>query len=512
MMIDRTRWLTVGVIFLSIVTFAVLKQLVDPYVHPRLSISLSIIISTLFASVLLVFTFKPIKKQMVNTALSQEKYDETTTLLTSSKGELEEKNIMLSKKTKTLAELSRINKAMISTVELDKILGLIADAVQKELNFDRVIVFLLNNHVLEPKKGVGLAEMDLEKLKVSLKNKNNLIAKTITEAKPNINYTVEEEPLPPNFDELYKNIKPGLLALSPLISKDKVTGLFLVDNIVSQRRIEETEIRSLSVFTNQAGLAIDNARLFEIQKNFSSELKKQIGIAKKELEEAQVQLVKSERLSALGEMSAVVAHEVRNPMASIRAAAQRIGKKLSDDDYNKKYVGYIIEETDRLERVVKNILISSREVAPIIEVSDLNKLVRELLDFIQPEIESSQVHLIKVLQPTLPLVRLDTALMKQVLLNIIQNALHFMSETQRRELKVATMEDNKHVIIEIADTGPGIPQENIKKIFEPFYTTKPNGTGLGLAISQRIIESHKGVIEVYSRLDSGTTFKVVIPG
>lgn len=510
-MLDKTRWLTVCVIFLSIVIFAILKRFLDSYLLSVISMILSVLMSIVLSLILLVFAFKPVKKQMVSLNISHEKYKEATNLLERSKTELEEKNIMLRQRTETLTTLNRINKAMISTVDLDRILGLILEAVQKDLSFDRIIIFLINNHTLEPRKGVGIAGAEFEKLKVSLEEKNNFVVKTVVEAKPKIIMSIEDEPMPVNFTELYKNIKPELLASVPLISKNKATGLLLVDNIASQRKIKERDIRNLAIFTNQAGLAIDNARLFEMEKNFADELRKQIEIAKKELQHAQKELIKSERLSALGEMSAIVAHEVRNPMASIRASAQWIGEKIPKDDPNRKYTGYIIEESDRLERVVKDILTFSRESIPQVEPTDIYKLIEDVLYFLKPEMESAQVRLLKHLKETIAMIKIDPALIRQVLLNVIQNALHFMANRERKELKLTTMQDGNNIVIEISDTGPGIPEENIKKIFEPFFTTKPSGTGLGLAVSNRIIESHKGRIEVESKLGYGSTFKIILP-
>src|SRR3989339_1331739 len=510
-MLSRIRWSTLGLICLSIILFFILTKVLNPFFLPRLAVPLSIIICLCAGTVLLSIILRPAKKQLINMNISQEKYKETTNLLELSKKEMEEKNIMLKQRTETLTTLNRINKAMISTTDLDRILGLILEAVQKDLNFDRTIIFLIENSTLQPEKGIGIENEELEKLAISIKDKNNFIIKTITEAKPKIISSIEEEMIPRNFTEVYKNLKPNLLAAIPLISKDKVIGLVIVDNTKSQREIEEKDIRNLSTFTNQAGLAIDNARLFEMEKNFVEELKRQVDIAKRELEQTQAQLIQSERLSALGEMAAVVAHEVRNPMASIRASAQRISKKIANEDPNKKYTRYIIEESDRLERVVKNILLFSGDSTPQSVDTDMNKLLEDVLYFLQPEIESSQVQLVKMFDESISMLKIDPALIRQVLLNVIQNGLHFMVNRERRDLKVATMQDGTNIIVEISDTGPGIPEENIRKIFDPFFTTKPSGTGLGLAISNRIIEAHKGRIEVQSVLNYGSTFKIILP-
>ena len=514
-MVKKTYWLTIHLILLSIILSFILKGLFSPSFIPRFSVTASILGSIILASVILIFVFKPLKKHINSLTVFQEKYKEAKNLLEKSNKELDEKNGMLRKKTETLIILNRINKAMISTFDLGKILDLIIEAVEKELNFDRIIIFLLEDGTLIAKKCTGIAESELEKISISTTDKNNFIVQTIIEARPRIYIGTDNNSLPGNFNELYRDIKPELMASVPLISKEKTIGLLLVDNIITQRKIEERDIRAVSVFTNQAGLAIDNARLFELDKNFTDELKKQIEIAKKKLEQAQAQLIKSEKLTALGKMAAIVAHEVRNPMSSIRAGAQRISKKLSDDDPNKKYTRYIMEESDRLERVVKTILIFSKESEPRFEPNDMNKLIKDVLFFLQPEIKKVNVRLIKNLEPTLPAVNIDPALMRQVLLNIIQNALYFMSDTEIKELNVATLLDSSNIIVEVSDTGPGIPRENMQKIFDPFFTTKPSGTGLGLAICNRIIESHMGRIDVQSGLTHGVThgavFKIILP-
>ncbi|MBN1385200.1 MAG: response regulator [Elusimicrobia bacterium] len=234
--------------------------------------------------------------------------------------------------------------------------------------------------------------------------------------------------------------------------------------------------------------------------------------AVKKLRILQAQLLKSERLAALGKMAAVVAHEIRNPIASIRASAQRISKQFSASDLgNNKYIRYIIEETDRLGSVVKNILTFSKSPEPHLIPNDINKLINDVLYFLSAEIKLAKVKITKKLEQSLPMVSFDQSLIRQVLLNIFQNALFFMSYRDKKELKVATMKRGSNVVVEISDTGSGIPKENMVKIFEPFFSTKPSGTGLGLATSQKIIKSHNGDLQVESEPDYGTTFKILLP-
>lgn len=124
------------------------------------------------------------------------------------------------------------------------------------------------------------------------------------------------------------------------------------------------------------------------------------------------------------------------------------------------------------------------------------------------EIRKSGVALTKELDQNLPPIPVDPALLKQVILNMIKNALFFMQDREKKELKIATGQDKRFLQIRISDTGPGIPAHNRKRVFEPFFSTKPQGTGLGLAICQRIVLAHEGKIELESEMDKGTTFIV----
>ncbi|MFB0527902.1 MAG: sensor histidine kinase, partial [bacterium] len=315
------------------------------------------------------------------------------------------------------------------------------------------------------------------------------------------------------YGEIFAGLegRANALASVPLVAKEKVNGVLLVDNLHSGRPIEEEDLRSLVTFTNQAGLAIENAGLYDTEKRFSEELRHQVELAKKELKEAQAHLIHSERLAAIGEMSVIVAHEVRNPMSSIRSCAQRIHKAVEEKNPNKKYTNYIMQEVDRLERIVKDMLTVTRQPKPNLVEEHVNRVIEEILLHMDDEIRKSGVALTKELDQNLPAIPVDPALLKQVILNMINNALFFMQDREKKELKIATCQERRLLRIRISDTGPGIPAHNRKRVFEPFFSTKPQGTGLGLAICQRIVLAHEGKIELESEMDKGTTFTVSLP-
>lgn len=544
------RWLTISIFLVMLVVY----RLTENYLNRNLSTGwatfLSVTFSLIGIAILLILVFKIIYGQIWKLTLSQKKHEEMSGLLKRSKDELEEKNVVITQKMNELKTLDRISRAMTSTMDLDRILRTILEGVAKHLNFDRAIICLVNEKkgFIEGRQAIGVARELLSDLKIPLADEENPIVKTVRDGRPYIIAKVAEggmrleEPVSRQVRRLgatpqeskaevnsspiyrggttssqkgtYGEIFAGLegrtnaLASVPLVAKERVNGVLLVDNLHSGRPIEEEDLRSLVTFTNQAGLAIENARLYDTEKRFSEELRHQVELAKKELKEAQAHLIHSERLAAIGEMSVIVAHEVRNPMSSIRSCAQRIHKVVEEGDPNKKYTNYIMQEVDRLERIVKDMLTVTRQPKPNLVEENVNRVIEEILLHMDDEIRKSGVVLTKELDQNLPAIPVDPALLKQVILNMIKNALFFMQDREKKELKIATGQDKRFLQIRISDTGPGIPAHNRKRVFEPFFSTKPQGTGLGLAICQRIVLAHKGKIELESEMDKGTTFIV----
>ena len=547
------RWLTISIFLVMLVVY----RLTENYLNQNLSTGwatfLSVTFSLIGIAILLILVFRLIYGQIWKLTLSQKKHEETAGLLKRSKNELEEKNIVITQNINELKTLDKISRAMSSTMDLDRILSTILEGVATHLNFDRAIICLVNEKkgFIEGRQAMGVAGELLSDLKIPLADEGNPIVKTVKDGRPYIIARVAEggmrlqEPVSrqvkrlgatPQENEAEVNSSPiyqggttssqertygkifaGLegrvnaMASVPLVAKERVNGVLLVDNLHSGRPIEEEALRSLVTFTNQAGLAIENARLYDTEKRFSEELRHQVELAEKELKEAQAHLIHSERLAAVGEMSVIVAHEVRNPMSSIRSCAQRIHKAVKEKDPNKKYTNYIMQEIDRLERIVKDMLMVTRQPKPNLVEENVNKVIEEILLHMDDEIRKSGTVLTKELDQNLPVIPVDPALLEQVILNMIQNALIFMQDRKKKELKIVTGQDKRFLQIRISDTGPGIPAHNRKKVFEPFFSTKPQGTGLGLAICQRIILAHKGKIELESEMDKGTTFIVSLP-
>ncbi|MFP4520591.1 MAG: two-component system sensor histidine kinase NtrB [Fibrobacterota bacterium] len=224
---------------------------------------------------------------------------------------------------------------------------------------------------------------------------------------------------------------------------------------------------------------------------------------------------RDKRLASLGEMAAGVAHEIRNPLSSIMGFISVMDEEVEHDHPHKRMFGIIMEEIERVSGVIQKILDFSRQVKPIYQESDLTDLIRSILIFMEREISESGTS-INMNIPDSAKAYFDPEQIRQVLTNIIENAIHSMEGMKNKELKIelSNLEkhNNEYCIFSITDKGAGMDQKTMSKIFEPFYTKKGNkGTGLGLSICSRIMNDHKGFIEVISKEEKGSTFNVYIP-
>lgn len=220
---------------------------------------------------------------------------------------------------------------------------------------------------------------------------------------------------------------------------------------------------------------------------------------------------RNDRLKELGEMAALVAHEIRNPLGGIKGFASLLKRDLKDNPENAKMAQYIIEGTETLNRLVTNVLNFARPVKLQMENTNLAALLKELLAHFEADVNLSQsieIDLVATVK-TLKL-RLDPQLIKSALLNLIVNAQQAMNERGGR-ITLSLDKDQHHAIITITDQGCGIPEENLVQIFSPFFTTKVEGNGFGLAEVSKIIQAHEGQIKVTSTLNVGTEFIVKLP-
>jgi signal transduction histidine kinase len=242
---------------------------------------------------------------------------------------------------------------------------------------------------------------------------------------------------------------------------------------------------------------VENARLYEdLRRSYA------------ELERAQHRLIQRERLAALGELSAVVAHEVRNPLGVIFNSLGSLRRLVRPTGDAKLLLDIVGEEADRLNRIVGDLLDFARPSTPQLLPERIESVVEEAVGAALAQ-KPAEVEIVRELDPTLPPVPMDARLVRQAVLNVAVNAVQAMPRGGRITLR--TRRAGETVVVEIEDTGAGIPAEVCARIFEPFFTTKASGTGLGLAVVKRIVEGHGGAVAVRNQPGSGAVFALSFP-
>ena len=220
------------------------------------------------------------------------------------------------------------------------------------------------------------------------------------------------------------------------------------------------------------------------------------------------QLKRADRLSAVGQLAASLAHEIRNPLGSIEGAID-IAERTSSEERRREFLGIIRKETRRLNGLLTNLLDFARPRIPHMRRSPIESIVKSVVDLTSPKAQQRGIRLESEIAHDLPLVECDAEQITQALLNITLNALQVTPSGDAVSLSVQQQDDM--VLMRVRDAGGGIDEANLERIFDPFYTTKEGGTGLGLPISQQILTQHQGQITVERNPDKGMTFTLSLP-
>jgi signal transduction histidine kinase len=291
-------------------------------------------------------------------------------------------------------------------------------------------------------------------------------------------------------------------AVAPLYLANRDLGLLIADNAITQAPIDLPSLRLLQIYAQEASAAIQNTRLYK-------ELMEKVALCEsvnQSLRESQEQLLQAARLSTIGQMAALLAHEIRTPLVSIGGFARRLMRETSADDPRREEMEVIVSEVDRLERLVGEVLGYSKMTRAEHSSIDANALIRSVAATMKEEIEKKSIRTVLNLSPQIPEVEVDESQLRQALMNLITNAVDAMPSGGT--LTFDTILDQNYIEIGVSDTGTGIKQEYWNKLFTPFFTTKANGTGLGLAIVSQIVDNHDGSLRFESIPGQGTTFHI----
>lgn len=231
----------------------------------------------------------------------------------------------------------------------------------------------------------------------------------------------------------------------------------------------------------------------------------------REIRGLQEKVRRNERLASLGRLAAGVAHEIRNPLSSIRGFAQYFQKRFSGQAEEEGYASVMIKEVDRLNRVITELLDFAGPKEPHRERQPIEAIVEHALKLLASDLAARKAKVVREYEPGLPPIPVDRDQLSQVFINILLNAIQSMGEAGEIRIVLRRRVPPPGIEVSVTDTGAGIPAEDLEKVFEPFFSRKRKGTGLGLAIVHQIVTGHQGEIGVESEAGRGTTFRITLP-
>jgi signal transduction histidine kinase len=450
----------------------------------------------------------------------------------------------LSKRIEELSILKKVSDALLESKDLDKSFRLILTGATagQAFGFNRAFIFLVNEKkkVLEGKTGVGPKDpqeaeriwSELRQKKVTFDQMTRDILNGQTPPDTNLSALIQgiNLPLDANLslvsksllqrkafnvsssefnqikeERLFKILSPKGFAVVPIVTERKTLGVLVADNLITGEPILDEDVTALKTFANEAGLQIENLLL---QKELFLKLQ-ELEHVHNLLRENQNYLLKHEQLADMGKLATTMVHEIKTPLITIGGYARRSLSNLEKQKLDPRDLEVILSEVERLEKLISQVLEYPKETKLSLAKRDLNQIIRETLEVLKDRLESSSIQLKTKFSKDIKEIEIDAQRVKQVLFNLIVNAIEAMP--QGGSLTITTQKKNTSVKLEVEDTGKGIPEDEKKNLFIPFYTTKPKGSGLGLLVSKKIIADHKGTIEVESQVNVGTKFIIVFP-
>lgn len=399
--------------------------------------------------------------------------------------------------------LTEFSKAMVTILDLSALNNTIMDTLARALGIEKISLFLLDKeksqYYLAAAHGLDFDEMKTVTFSASARLPQYL-ARTRSIAILDELRQDEENPAEYAVLDSLQHLQAELCI--PLINKDCLIGFFNFGKRTGRNMYSEADLALLTTLAQNAAVALDNAMLYE------------------DVRRSRMLMRRTDRLRSLETIAGGFAHEIRNPLTSIKTFVQLAPERKQDDEFIGHFSRIVHEDVLRIERLIQEILDYARYMEPKFSMESLNDVVSSCLYFVEVKAESKGIMVEKELARALPDVMLDRQQIKQVLLNLLINAMEAMNDRGGR-LTVRTRPlhkpgDELWVQIEVRDTGPGIAPTDLDHIFDPFYTTKHHseereGTGLGLTIAHQIVREHHGYIEVESQPGRGTTFFVNLP-
>jgi signal transduction histidine kinase len=413
--------------------------------------------------------------------------------------------------------VEEVSYAMTSLLSLEKIIDKIIEIVENTMFSNPVSVFIYNQDLGSYER--YLKESDVRSSPDTTLEEDNILIQQLNFHGNEIfkedliadeRYFHNSQKLMPEFERFNASL------IIPLFFKKQLIGFIALGDKKSGLSYTSRDVNLLKLMANQSAIALENALAFKLVEDYAKRLEK----TNKELKDTQAQLVHAEKMSAIGQLAAGVAHEIRNPLNIIEGARYYISTYMMDKENAEvvgEYLDYIKHEIDRTNRLIDSLLKFSKAEPPYFEKVNINSVLENVVILVRKQLSDNDINLTLSLDEDLPQIMADPNQLWQVFINIILNAVQAMPKGGDFSIVTSTRWDefasgsNHQIYIHFKDTGVGIDKEDISKIFDPFFTKKDMGTGLGLSIAYKIIEKHKGRIIVESEKGTGTTITIELP-
>jgi len=398
--------------------------------------------------------------------------------------------------TQILLDLSR---ATSSSLDLGVVLEMTADSLVPLLDVSSCFVMLFDEETQLLRDGaVSAAYRDqFRDVTIPLDDESSIAALVAQRRKPVIvtDTSMNEHAMGSPF---VRKFRAMAVAAFPMTLRGRLEGVIIFGEMREPRAFEPDWVELAQAMVNQVGLSIANARLYESLKRSYADL-----------ETTRAAMLKRERLAALGELAAIVAHEVRNPLGVIVNATSSLRRRHQATVEDTILLGILDEECARLNNIVSELIDFARPRELSLEPEDIARVIAEAITSVQAQPEHpADVRFETEVEGDLPAIAMDRRLIHQAITNVAMNAIQSMPRGGAVRISASGVDGS--VVIAVRDGGTGIPTDVLPRIFEPFFTTKAKGSGLGLAVVRRIVEDHRGRVGVESS-PSGTTFSLVLP-
>lgn len=451
------------------------------------------------------FTSKSVLRETIremerDKKLLEQKYEEVNRL-----------NEELNNRIKQLIALQETGKAILSVLDLKCLLSVIMNTLSNVCHINRAVIMLVNEEDKSLKflHGTGFGSTiprEVKDYKVPLDRLNNILVRVTNTGQSEYVPDVDSSSLRKE-NILLTYGKPRSVYVAPLITRSRVIGVLATDAADESGVPKETR-ETLEVFAPQIAIAIENARLYNRLQEQMEELKRSRGL-----------LTRAEKFSFLGNLAARLAHEIKNPMTAIGTFIQMLPRKYNDAQFRKDFYQIGIEETNRINSLITELLDLVKTKESHFAYSDLHDLIDKTLLLVSPQSKAKNIEVVRRYDPDVRQVKIDPEKIKQAILNLLSNALEFTPERGRIEIrtqKCVDGGDERHIRIEVQDSGVGISESIMDKVFDPYFTTKHkssmnSGTGLGLFIVHQHVLHHGGTIGVESKPNKGTRFTIRLP-